>query len=67
LLATTISLLKIADVYVVGVPDKRMGEELCACIKLKAGESALSVQDIREFCKDRVHFGILLLIVLRLM
>lgn len=44
---------KVADVYVVGVPDKRLGEELCACIKLKEKEKA-SVEEIKEFCKNNV-------------
>ena len=44
---------KIADVYVVGVPDKRMGEELCACIRLVNGEDMTS-QELKDFCKDKV-------------
>ncbi|CAF0705136.1 unnamed protein product [Brachionus calyciflorus] len=49
---------KIDDVYVIGVPDKRLGEELCACIRVKKGE-ALTPNEIREFCKDKIaHFKI---------
>ncbi|KAJ8028072.1 Acyl-CoA synthetase family member 2, mitochondrial [Holothuria leucospilota] len=49
---------KIADVQIVGVPDKRMGEELCACIKLKTGETA-TAEDIKEFCTGEIaHFKI---------
>lgn len=44
---------KIVDVYVVGVPDKRMGEELCACIKL-ASNTTLTTEELRNFCKDKV-------------
>jgi len=44
---------KIIDVYVVGVPDKRMGEELCACIKLKPNET-MSSDELKLFCKDKV-------------
>lgn len=44
---------KVSDVYVVGVPDKRLGEELCACIKLKDNVKA-SVEEIKEFCKNDV-------------
>ncbi len=44
---------KIVDVYVVGVPDKRMGEELCACIKLAANETMTS-DELKLFCKDKV-------------
>jgi acyl-CoA synthetase (AMP-forming)/AMP-acid ligase II len=46
---------KIADVYVIGVPDKRMGEELCACIKL-ANNEAMTVSELKEYCKDKVRF-----------
>ena len=35
---------------VVGVPDPKYGEELCAWIKLKAGQTA-TADEIREFCK----------------
>jgi len=45
---------KVADVYVVGVPDERMIEELCACVKLNPGESDLTAQDVREFCLDKI-------------
>ena len=45
--------LKIADVYVVGVPDERMGEELCACIRLVQGER-MDPQELKEFSKDKV-------------
>ena len=44
--------------YVVGVPDEKYGEELCACIKVKPNES-VSSEDIREFCLGRIsHFKI---------
>jgi fatty-acyl-CoA synthase len=49
---------KIADVYVVGLPDERLGETVLAWIKLKDGEIA-SDDEIREFCRDRIaHFKI---------
>ena len=44
---------KIVDVYVVGVPDKRMGEELCACIKLAHNET-MTGEELKLFCKDKV-------------
>ena len=44
---------KILDVYVYGMPDKRLGEEVAAAIKLKTGETA-TVDDIREFCDGRI-------------
>ena len=47
---------KVEQVSVVGVPDRRFGEEILACIKLRAGESA-AAEEIREFCRGRLaHF-----------
>ena len=40
---------KIVDVYVYGVPDERLGEEVAAAIKLKQGETATN-EEIRAFC-----------------
>ncbi len=49
---------KIADVYVTGLPDERMGETVLAWIKLKSDERATE-EEIREFCRDRIaHFKI---------
>ena len=49
---------KIADVYVTGLPDERLGEAVLAWIKLKTGENATE-DEIREFCRDRIaHFKI---------
>ena len=49
---------KIQDVQVFGVPDQRYGEELCAWVKLRAGET-LTAEEIREFCRDQVaHYKI---------
>lgn len=46
------------SVYVVGVPDDKYGEELCACVKLKRNEE-VHADDIREFCRGRIsHFKI---------
>jgi len=48
----------ISEVQVFGVPDDRMGEEVCAWIQLKEGRR-LSPDDIREFCKGQIsHFKI---------
>ncbi len=38
---------------VVGVPDKKYGEELCAWIKLKAG-CAATEDEVREFCRKNL-------------
>jgi len=44
---------KIVDVYVYGIPDERLGEEVAAAIKLKQGETA-TTEEIREFCEGRI-------------
>jgi len=44
---------KIADVYVYGMPDDRVGEEVAAAIKLKPGESS-TLEEIRQFCDGRI-------------
>jgi fatty-acyl-CoA synthase len=49
---------KIEAAEVIGVPDEKYGEEVCAWIKLHAGETATE-EDIREFCRERIaHFKI---------
>jgi fatty-acyl-CoA synthase len=48
----------IQDVQVIGVPDKKYGEELCAWIVLKPGE-ALTPEAVREFCQGQIaHYKI---------
>ena len=44
---------KIQEVQVIGVPDRKYGEELCAWIKLRQGETA-SAEDIRAFCQGQI-------------
>lgn len=39
---------------VVGVKDSLMGEEICACIRLRAGQSC-AADDIKAFCKGKVR------------
>jgi fatty-acyl-CoA synthase len=49
---------KIADVYVVGLPDARLGEAVLAWIKLKPGER-MTEQDVRDHCRGQIaHFKI---------
>ncbi len=48
----------IEDVQVVGVPDLKYGEELCAWVKLRPGEE-LSIEQLREFCTGKIaHYKI---------
>ena len=48
----------VQDVQVVGVPDVKYGEELCAWIKLRDGASA-TPDEIREFCRGQIaHYKI---------
>ena len=49
---------KVQDVQVFGVPDQRYGEELCAWIRLRPGET-LSADEVREFCRDQIaHYKV---------
>jgi fatty-acyl-CoA synthase len=44
---------KISDVQVIGVPDRKYGEEICAWVRLREGESA-TADDLREFCRGQI-------------
>jgi fatty-acyl-CoA synthase len=49
---------KVADVYVIGVPDVKYGEELMAWIMPKEGVS-INDEEIREFCRGKIaHYKI---------
>jgi fatty-acyl-CoA synthase len=48
----------VQDVQVVGVPDKKYGEELCAWVVLRAG-ATLDEAGVREFCKGQIaHYKV---------
>jgi fatty-acyl-CoA synthase len=48
----------VADVQVIGVPDERYGEELCAWVRLRKGAAATD-DELREFCRGKLaHFKI---------
>uniref|UniRef100_A0A1I7Y9G1 Medium-chain acyl-CoA ligase ACSF2, mitochondrial n=1 Tax=Steinernema glaseri TaxID=37863 RepID=A0A1I7Y9G1_9BILA len=44
----------VADVHIVGVPDERFGEELCAWVRLKDGHDAVTAEAIKEFCRGKI-------------
>jgi fatty-acyl-CoA synthase len=44
---------KIQDVQVFGVADPKYGEELCAWIRLREGET-MSVEEVRAFCEGQI-------------
>jgi fatty-acyl-CoA synthase len=48
----------IEDVQVIGVPDEKYGEELCAWVKLRPG-AELTGEEVREFCAGKIaHYKI---------
>jgi fatty-acyl-CoA synthase len=48
----------IEDVQVVGVPDQKYGEELCAWVKLRPGAD-LAEEDVRAFCVGKIaHYKV---------
>jgi fatty-acyl-CoA synthase len=48
----------IEDVQVIGVPDAKYGEELCAWVKLRPGRE-LTAEEVREFCTGKIaHYKI---------
>ena len=49
---------KVQDVHVVGVPDDKFGEAVCACIRLRPGISA-SEEEVIQFCRDQIaHYKV---------
>jgi fatty-acyl-CoA synthase len=49
---------EIEDVQVIGVPDEKYGEELCAWVKLRPG-SGLAEEDVRAFCVGKIaHYKV---------
>ncbi len=48
----------IEDVQVIGVPDEKYGEELCAWVKLRPG-AALTAEEVRGYCQGKIaHYKI---------
>ncbi|QYJ02962.1 AMP-binding protein [Nocardioides panacisoli] len=49
----------VEDAQVIGVPDEKYGEELCAWIRVKAGAAPLDADGVREFATGRLaHYKI---------
>jgi len=49
----------VQDVQVVGVPDQKYGEELCAWIQMKQGATPLNAELVREFATGKLaHYKI---------
>ncbi|XP_072502761.1 medium-chain acyl-CoA ligase ACSF2, mitochondrial isoform X2 [Notamacropus eugenii] len=50
----------VQEAQVIGVKDDRMGEEICACIRLKAeAEEQVTPEEVKAYCKGKIsHFKI---------
>uniref|UniRef100_A0A4W3GD52 Medium-chain acyl-CoA ligase ACSF2, mitochondrial n=1 Tax=Callorhinchus milii TaxID=7868 RepID=A0A4W3GD52_CALMI len=49
---------KVEEIQVIGVNDEKMGEEICACIRIKEGTEC-TAQEIKDYCKGQIsHFKI---------
>jgi fatty-acyl-CoA synthase len=44
---------KVSDVQVIGVPDLKYGEEVCAWIRLRDGQVA-TAEELRDFCRGKI-------------
>jgi fatty-acyl-CoA synthase len=49
----------ILDAQVIGVPDEKYGEELCAWIRMRDGAEPITAEALREFCAGKLaHYKI---------
>ncbi|MDR3793108.1 MAG: AMP-binding protein [Terracidiphilus sp.] len=46
---------KVGEVQVVGIPDQRLGEIVCAWVRLKPGEESTE-EEIKEFCQGQIAY-----------
>jgi fatty-acyl-CoA synthase len=48
----------IAEAQVVGLPDRRFGEEICVWVRLRQG-STLDEEEVKDFCRGKIaHFKV---------
>ncbi len=48
----------IQEVQVVGVPDPKFGEEICAWVQVREGNT-LTIEEVKSFCQDKIsHYKI---------
>ena len=45
---------KVAEVALIGTPNEILGELVCACVMLKDENNPLSIEELREYCKDKI-------------
>ncbi|OQR77084.1 acyl-CoA synthetase family member 2 [Tropilaelaps mercedesae] len=53
--------LQIVEAHVCGVPDERMGEEVCVWLKISndSGNDIINEESVRNYCKGKLaHFKI---------
>lgn len=46
----------ILEAAVCGVPHPKLGEEVCAWVQLCDEKSGLTVQDVKDFCRERISY-----------
>jgi len=44
----------IEDVSVIGIPDEKFGEQVCAWIKMKPDKTPLNHESITQFCRGKI-------------
>ncbi|XP_058818358.1 medium-chain acyl-CoA ligase ACSF2, mitochondrial isoform X2 [Topomyia yanbarensis] len=50
---------KVLETHCVGVPDERMGEEICAYVRLRDASQSLDHAEMKEYCKGKIsHFKV---------
>ncbi|XP_055711750.1 medium-chain acyl-CoA ligase ACSF2, mitochondrial-like [Phlebotomus papatasi] len=47
---------QIAEIHIVAVPDKRLGEELFAFVRLQPGIESFTASDIKKFCDGKISY-----------